>query len=100
MDDCLDPLAGAFHQVQQRKQDLSIGLAELLDDGRRFLSGLRYDLVWFTRGGWLLSDLAFGKNRILSKPAAVHYQPSTSFGTPSLKHPLTRSIPVSALSLQ
>jgi hypothetical protein len=25
----------------------------------------------------------FGKNRILSKPAAVHYQPSTSFGTPS-----------------
>ena len=60
VDDGLDHLAGAFHQVQQGKQDLSIGLAELLDDCGRFLSGLRYDLVCFTHGGWLLSDLSFG----------------------------------------
>jgi hypothetical protein len=60
VDDGLDYLAGAFHQVQQGKQDLSIGLAELLDDGRRLFGGLRHDLVCFTHGGWLLRIQCFG----------------------------------------
>jgi hypothetical protein len=50
----LHDLAGAFDQVDQRQQDLSVGLAELLDDGGGFLGGTRHNMVRFLHGGWLL----------------------------------------------
>jgi hypothetical protein len=64
----LHHLAGAFDQVDDRKQDLSVALAELLDDCGRLLGSPRHDMVRFLHGGWLLFRILFG-NRLLSKPA-------------------------------
>src|ERR1044071_2056183 len=59
MDYRVHDLAGALDHVDDREQDLAIGLTELLDDGRRLLGGTRDNLVRFTQGGWLLSDSRF-----------------------------------------
>ena len=50
----LHDLASAFDEVDQRQQDLFVGLAELLDDGGRFAWGARHNMVGFLHGGWLL----------------------------------------------
>src|SRR5438876_4148397 len=68
VDHVLHYLAGAFDEVDEGKQDLSVGLAELLDDCGRFLGGARHNMVRFLHGGWLLFGIDFS-NRILSKPA-------------------------------
>ena len=52
MDDRVDHLAGALDLLDQGEQDLSIALAELLDDGRRLLVGAAYHLILFLHGGW------------------------------------------------
>src|ERR1700674_2425452 len=61
-------LAGAFDQMDDGKQDLSVALAELLDDGGRLPGSASHNIVRFLHGGWLLFGVLFG-NRILSKPA-------------------------------
>src|ERR1700674_1316919 len=61
-------LAGAFDQMDDGKQDLSVALAELLDDGGRLPGSASHNMVRFLHGGWLLFGVLFG-NRILSKPA-------------------------------
>src|SRR6202049_5174621 len=61
-------LAGAFDQIDDGKQDLSVALAELLDDGGRLAGSASHNMVRFLHGGWLLFRVLFG-NRILSKPA-------------------------------
>ena len=55
MDHVLDNLAGILDQVDDRKQNLSVGLAELLDYGGRFMCGTGHDMVRFLHGGRLLS---------------------------------------------
>ena len=59
MDDGIDHLARTLDQVDDGEQNLSIGFAELLDNGRRLVGGARDDLIGFTQGGWLLSDSRF-----------------------------------------
>src|SRR5450631_2233980 len=54
--------------MDDRKQDLSVTLAELLDDGGRLAGSACHNMVRFLHGGWLLFGILFG-NRILSKPA-------------------------------
>jgi hypothetical protein len=44
MDHGLYYLAGVLDQVQDGKQDLSIGSTELLDDSTRFVRGPRHDI--------------------------------------------------------
>src|SRR6202163_4595215 len=61
-------LAGAFDQMDDGKQDLSVALAELLDDGGRLAGSASHNMIRFLHGGWLLFGILFG-NRILSKPA-------------------------------
>src|SRR6202521_5587386 len=61
-------LAGAFDQIDDGKQDLSVALAELLDDGGRLPGSASHNMVRFLHGGWLLFGVLFG-NRILSNPA-------------------------------
>ena len=55
MDHGLHDLAGVLDQIHDRKQDLPIDSAELLDDPSRLLRGARHDLVTFLHGGRLLS---------------------------------------------
>src|SRR5712691_5234455 len=68
VDHVLYHLAGSLDEIDEGKQDLSVALAELLDDGGRFLGGARHNMVRFLHGGWLLFGFDFS-NRILSKPA-------------------------------
>src|SRR5215510_11730324 len=65
MDHVFDYLTGILDQVDDGKQDLSVGLAELLDDGGRLAGSASHDVISFLHGGRLLSVSAFG-NRILS----------------------------------
>src|SRR5262245_8791316 len=69
-------LAGILDQVDNGKQDLSIGLAELLDDGGRLAGSASHDVVSFLHGGRLLSDscLATGFYRIGSQPPPTNLQ--------------------------
>src|SRR6266853_4135471 len=60
-------LAGAFDQMDDGKQDLSVTLAELLDDGGRLAGSASHNMIRFLHGGWLLFGILFG-NRILLKP--------------------------------
>src|SRR6266550_8901204 len=60
-----DDVAGALDQVDDGKQDLTVGLAELLNDGGRLARGAGHDVVRFLHGGWFLSVVLF-RNRILS----------------------------------
>src|SRR4051812_30200412 len=55
IDDRLHHLAGILNQVDEGKQDLTIGLAELLDDGGRLLRGAGHHMIRFLHGGRLLS---------------------------------------------
>ena len=66
VDHGLDHLAGILDQVDDGKQDLSVGLAELLDNGGRLARSAGHDVVSFLHGGRLLSDsrLATGFYRI------------------------------------
>src|ERR1700686_5712434 len=66
--DGLHHLAGAFDQMDDGKQDLSVALGELPDDGGRLAGSASHNMVRFLHGGWLLFRVLFG-NRILSKPA-------------------------------
>src|SRR5215831_17930765 len=69
-------LAGILDQVDDGKQDLSIGLAELLDNGGRLAGSASHDMVSFLHGGRLLSDscLATGFYRIGSQPPPTNLQ--------------------------
>ena len=82
-------LAGAFDQVDDGKQDLSVGLTELLDDGGRLARSAGHDVIRFLHGGWLLSDSSWQPDSIETGATAA-YQPSTRLGTPSdaKLHPL------------
>jgi hypothetical protein len=60
-----DDVAGALDQVDDGKQDLTVGLAELLNHGGRLARGAGHDVVRFLHGGWFLSVVLFS-NRILS----------------------------------
>src|SRR5581483_4892488 len=95
MDHALDDLAGILDEVHDEKQDLSVGLAELLDNGGRLARSAGHDVIRFLHGGRLLSEFLFG-NRILSnrQPTAA-YQPSTRLGTSSF--PRHRAYPVSSV---
>jgi hypothetical protein len=67
VDHGLDHLAGILNQVDDGKQDLSVGLAELLDNGGRLARSAGHDVVSFLHGGRLLSvflRLATGFYRI------------------------------------
>src|SRR4051794_38685055 len=55
IDDRLHHLAGILNQADEGKQDLTIGLAELLDDGGRLLRGAGHHTIRFLHGGRLLS---------------------------------------------
>src|SRR3954447_14013365 len=48
-----DDMAGALDQVDDGKQDLTVGLAELLNDGGRLARGAGHDVVRFLHG-WLV----------------------------------------------
>src|ERR1019366_7708513 len=76
-------LAGAFDQMDDRKQDLSVALAELLDHGGRLTGSACHNMVRFLHGGWLLFGILFG-NRILSKPAPP---PPTNLQLSPGRHP-------------
>src|SRR5262245_41991797 len=69
-------LAGILDQVDDGKQDLSIGLADLLDNGGRLAGSASHDMVSFLHGGRLLSDscLATGFYRIGSQPPPTNLQ--------------------------
>src|SRR5262249_23233181 len=69
-------LAGILDQVDDGKEDLSIGLAELLDNGGRLAGSASHDMVSFLHGGRLLSDscLATGFYRIGSQPPPTNLQ--------------------------
>ena len=67
MDHGLDYMAGILDEVHDGKQDLSVGLAELLDDGGRLARSAGHDVISFLHGGRLLSvflRLATGFYRI------------------------------------
>src|SRR4051794_11231821 len=83
VDYVLDYLAGILYQVDDGKQDLAVGLAELLDDGGRLARSAGYDVVSFLHGGRLLSDSSLATGFYRTGPTAA-YQPSTRLGTPSL----------------
>src|SRR3954449_1748196 len=55
IDDRLHHLAGILNQADEGKQDLTIGLAELLDDGGRLWRGAGHHMIRFLHGGRLLS---------------------------------------------
>jgi hypothetical protein len=60
-------LARTLDQIQDGKQDLSVGLAELLNYGGALTGSASNDVVWFLHGGRLLSvflRLATGFYRI------------------------------------
>src|SRR4051794_16895756 len=82
VDYVLDYLAGILYQVDDGKQDLAVGLAELLDDGGRLARSAGYDVVSFLHGGRLLSDSSLATGFYRTGPTAA-YQPSTRLGTPS-----------------
>jgi hypothetical protein len=88
VDHGLDYLTGILDQVDDGKQDLSVGLAELLDYGGRLARSAGHDVVSFLHGGRLLSvilRLATGFYRI---GATAAYPPSTKLGTPSGAGPI------------
>ena len=66
MDHVFHHMAGILDQVDDGKQDLSVGLAELLDDGGRLARSAGHYVISFLHGGRLLSDscLATGFYRI------------------------------------
>src|SRR3954471_970781 len=55
IDDRLHHLAGILNQADEGKQDLTIGLAELLDDGGRLLRGPGHHMIRILHGGRVLS---------------------------------------------
>jgi hypothetical protein len=76
MDHVLDYMAGILDEVHDGKQDLAVGLAELLDDGSRLARSASHDVIRFLHGGRLLSDscLATGFYRIGSQPPPTNLQ--------------------------
>src|SRR4051812_23467600 len=76
MDHVLDYMAGILDEVHDGKQDLAVGLAELLDDGSRLARSAGHDVIRFFHGGRLLSDscLATGFYRIGSQPPPTNLQ--------------------------
>src|SRR5215831_429073 len=76
VDHLLHDITGILDQADDRKQDLTIGLAELLDDGGRLARCAGHDVVRFLHGGRLLSDscLATGFYRIGSQPPPTNLQ--------------------------
>src|SRR6266568_8812590 len=84
MDHRFHHLAGTFNQVDEGKQNLSVGLAELLDHGGRLACGPSHNVVRFLHGGWLLSDSCLATG-ILSKPAPPPpINPQLTLGHPRL----------------
>ena len=85
VDHVLDYLAGILDQVDDGKQDLAVGLAELLDDGGRLARSAGHDVVSFLHGGRLLSDscLATGFYRIRRQPPPTNLQ--LSMGHPHVE---------------
>ena len=94
MDVRVDHGAGALDLLDQGKEDLTVALAELLDDGRRLLVGAGYDLIFFFTAVGLLFGFVFS-NRILSNrsPPPAHLQLF-------LGHPLAWSVTDSAGNTQ
>src|SRR5215472_7555350 len=70
-------LAGILDQVDDGKQDLSVGLAELLDNGGRLAGGASHDVVSFLHGGRLLSVFCVWQPDSIESVPTAAYQPST-----------------------
>ena len=76
----LDHLASILDEVDDGKQDLSVGQPELLDDGGRLASSASHDVVSFLHAVGFFRIRVWQPDSIESAPTAA-YQPSTKLGT-------------------
>ncbi|MGA8869981.1 MAG: hypothetical protein WB460_02515, partial [Candidatus Acidiferrales bacterium] len=76
-------LAGVLDQVQDGKQDLPIGAAELFDHCGRLPRSAGHDVVRFLHGGRLLSGFCVWQPDSIESAPTAAYQPSTNCETSS-----------------
>jgi len=73
VDHGLHHMAGALDEVGNGKQDLSVALTELLENGRALARGPGHDVVRFLHGGRLLSVICVWQpDSIESAPTAAY----------------------------